>query len=408
MGGGMLPRGGHSRLSRGRDAHAATEALDVVSRKTAPARVHAGQAEAAASDASTEALLGTGWERSECARPPCGRAFTREHSAPHLGRRSRDPPCPLGARFDEAATDGAGGAGECGAAGEQARAASGGAAGGGGGGGDGTHGGKEPGGKGARLKPQFSLLKAKLRGGGLAATLAAQLSTRWAKGERAEGEAGRRPLMGSLLPKRSSQSLQDAEEPLYPAGGAYADLPAISPHSSLGSPLGYTLSGSSFLAAAPSTSQLLAFPLDSWHPSPTDAFPWREVAYNRCALQLAVHTGLDEIYSLFSFMHMAQVCRPAPATRAHGADTPTAQPHRRADTPDMPLPPRGNPPAQPVGQHGAVCAPHSTQRDRPAVGAGLDHIWRRAAGGRHRSRAGRGVPAPRRPRQMKARQGKAR
>ena len=36
-------------------------------------------------------------------------------------------------------------------------------------------------------------------------------------------------------------------------------------------------------------------------------FPWEEVEYNRCALQLSTHTGLDEIHSLFTFMSMGQV-----------------------------------------------------------------------------------------------------
>ena len=36
-------------------------------------------------------------------------------------------------------------------------------------------------------------------------------------------------------------------------------------------------------------------------------FPWAEVEWNRCALQLSAHTGLDEIHNLFSFMSMGQV-----------------------------------------------------------------------------------------------------
>ena len=35
-------------------------------------------------------------------------------------------------------------------------------------------------------------------------------------------------------------------------------------------------------------------------------FPWDEIEYNRCALQLSTRTGLDEIHSLFSFMSMGQ------------------------------------------------------------------------------------------------------
>ena len=38
-----------------------------------------------------------------------------------------------------------------------------------------------------------------------------------------------------------------------------------------------------------------------------DGFPFDEVEYNRCALQLAAETGLDEIHSLFSFMSMGHV-----------------------------------------------------------------------------------------------------
>lgn len=36
-------------------------------------------------------------------------------------------------------------------------------------------------------------------------------------------------------------------------------------------------------------------------------FPWEEVEWNRCALQLAAQTGLDEIHNLFSFMSMGHV-----------------------------------------------------------------------------------------------------
>ena len=39
----------------------------------------------------------------------------------------------------------------------------------------------------------------------------------------------------------------------------------------------------------------------------TRQFPWEEIEYNRCALQLSTETGLDEIHSLFSFMSMGQV-----------------------------------------------------------------------------------------------------
>ena len=34
---------------------------------------------------------------------------------------------------------------------------------------------------------------------------------------------------------------------------------------------------------------------------------WEEVEWNRCALQLAAQTGLDEIHNLFSFMSMGHV-----------------------------------------------------------------------------------------------------
>ena len=34
---------------------------------------------------------------------------------------------------------------------------------------------------------------------------------------------------------------------------------------------------------------------------------WEEIEFNRCALQLSVQTGLDEIHELFSFMSMGQV-----------------------------------------------------------------------------------------------------
>ena len=36
-------------------------------------------------------------------------------------------------------------------------------------------------------------------------------------------------------------------------------------------------------------------------------FPWDEVEWNRCALQLSTQTGLDEIHGIFSFMSMGQV-----------------------------------------------------------------------------------------------------
>ena len=36
-------------------------------------------------------------------------------------------------------------------------------------------------------------------------------------------------------------------------------------------------------------------------------FPWDEIEWNRCALQLSTQTGLDEIHSLFSFMAIGQV-----------------------------------------------------------------------------------------------------
>ena len=36
-------------------------------------------------------------------------------------------------------------------------------------------------------------------------------------------------------------------------------------------------------------------------------FPWDEIEWNRCALQLASQTALDEIHNLFSFMNMGQV-----------------------------------------------------------------------------------------------------
>ena len=36
-------------------------------------------------------------------------------------------------------------------------------------------------------------------------------------------------------------------------------------------------------------------------------FPWDEIEWNRCALQLSTQTGLDEIHNLFSFMSMGQV-----------------------------------------------------------------------------------------------------
>jgi len=36
-------------------------------------------------------------------------------------------------------------------------------------------------------------------------------------------------------------------------------------------------------------------------------FPWDEVEWNRCALQLSTQTGLDEIHNLFTFMSIGQV-----------------------------------------------------------------------------------------------------
>ena len=36
-------------------------------------------------------------------------------------------------------------------------------------------------------------------------------------------------------------------------------------------------------------------------------FPFDEIEYNRCALQVSDHTELEEIHSLFSFMRMGQV-----------------------------------------------------------------------------------------------------
>ena len=51
---------------------------------------------------------------------------------------------------------------------------------------------------------------------------------------------------------------------------------------------------------------VLSLPLDDWLPEADDPFPWVEIEYNRCALQLSAYTGLDEVHSLFSFMHMAQ------------------------------------------------------------------------------------------------------
>ena len=36
-------------------------------------------------------------------------------------------------------------------------------------------------------------------------------------------------------------------------------------------------------------------------------FPFDEVDYNRCALQLSSETSLDELHSLFSFMSMGHV-----------------------------------------------------------------------------------------------------
>ena len=36
-------------------------------------------------------------------------------------------------------------------------------------------------------------------------------------------------------------------------------------------------------------------------------FPWDEIEWNRCALQLSTQTGLDEIHNLFSFMSIGQV-----------------------------------------------------------------------------------------------------
>ena len=46
-------------------------------------------------------------------------------------------------------------------------------------------------------------------------------------------------------------------------------------------------------------------------------FPWDEIEWNRCALQLSTQTGLDEIHNLFSFMSMGQVCG-APNARHAG------------------------------------------------------------------------------------------
>ena len=39
----------------------------------------------------------------------------------------------------------------------------------------------------------------------------------------------------------------------------------------------------------------------------TRPFPWDEIEWNRCALQLSTQTGLDEIHNLFSFMSIGQV-----------------------------------------------------------------------------------------------------
>jgi len=52
--------------------------------------------------------------------------------------------------------------------------------------------------------------------------------------------------------------------------------------------------------------EVLNLDIDDWLPEADEPFPWAEIEYNRCALQLSTFTGLDEVHSLFSFMNTAQ------------------------------------------------------------------------------------------------------
>ena len=55
--------------------------------------------------------------------------------------------------------------------------------------------------------------------------------------------------------------------------------------------------------------------IESWLGDIDRPFPWDEIEWNRCALQISSQTALDEIHNLFSFLNISQVgismlCRP--------------------------------------------------------------------------------------------------
>ena len=85
-------------------------------------------------------------------------------------------------------------------------------------------------------------------------------------------------------------------------GAASAAAAATDSESSLAEPSG----GSALSGTAEQLMEQLVN-VESWLHDLDRPFPWSEIEWNRCALQLSTQTGLDEIHSLFSFMSIGQV-----------------------------------------------------------------------------------------------------